>query len=391
MSPVTLSPGLFKRAMVRSSLLLVLMLTVVYTVRAQKLTVESDTYEGQLLQQVDAEQSDAKKQELLERFAKSFPNHEAMPWVLTQIQSYQVAQKNWERVLTVGTQILSLDATEVAAAHNCLRAAEALGDLKLIRLWSDQTSKLARDVQHLPKPDDPTEVDDWKQKSEYAVQVDQYAEYALYAAALKQRDAKAKSQLIEQLESRNPASEYLALLRTSQSQALLQVDMDKAVAAADSDFIKGIYNDGLLLTAATHYMNKRIHPDRVIAYSNKVIELVTSRRKPDDLTDAEWEKKKCSMLSLAHWMAGLLYSTQGQYGHADRHLRAALPMLNNPEMLAGALYHLGHANYQLAEAGERIRIHDAVRFTAQCAGINSLVQQQAAQNLHRMKAEYNLP
>src|SRR5581483_11525481 len=105
MSPVTLSPGLFKRAMVRSSLLLVLMLTVVYTVRAQKLTVESDTYEGQLLQQVDAEQSDAKKQELLERFAKSFPNHEAMPWVLTQIQSYQVTQKNWDRVLAVGTQI----------------------------------------------------------------------------------------------------------------------------------------------------------------------------------------------------------------------------------------------------------------------------------------------
>ena len=59
-------------------------------------------------------------------------------------------------------------------------------------------------------------------------------------------------------------------------------------------------------------------------------------------------------------------------------------------MLAGAYYHLGYVNYRIAEAGERIRIHDAIRFTQQCIAINSAVQAQATENLKAMKAEYAL-
>ena len=75
---------------------------------------------------------------------------------------------------------------------------------------------------------------------------------------------------------------------------------------------------------------------------------------------------------------------------ADRTLRQALPNLKSSDMIAGALYHLGYVNYRLAEAGERIRIHDAVRYTTECISINSAVQQQAIENLKSMKAEYNL-
>jgi hypothetical protein len=59
-------------------------------------------------------------------------------------------------------------------------------------------------------------------------------------------------------------------------------------------------------------------------------------------------------------------------------------------MIAGALYHLGYVNFRIAEAGERIRIHDAVKFTEQCVAIPSAVQRQAQENLRSMKAEYNL-
>ena len=44
----------------------------------------------------------------------------------------------------------------------------------------------------------------------------------------------------------------------------------------------------------------------------------------------------------------------------------------------------------MAEAGERIRIHDAVRFTKECININSTVQLQAMENMMAMKAEYAL-
>jgi hypothetical protein len=59
-------------------------------------------------------------------------------------------------------------------------------------------------------------------------------------------------------------------------------------------------------------------------------------------------------------------------------------------MVAGALYHLGYVNYKMAEAGDRVRIHDAVRFTTECSKMTSAVQAQATENLKAMKAEYGL-
>src|SRR5438309_1367848 len=88
---------------------------------AQKLFVESDTQEGQLLQQIDAEENAAKKLVFLEQFAKQFPNHEAMGWVLGQLQTSYLGQKEYDKVLAAGTKILSLDPDDVSAAFNCLK------------------------------------------------------------------------------------------------------------------------------------------------------------------------------------------------------------------------------------------------------------------------------
>ena len=89
-------------------------------------------------------------------------------------------------------------------------------------------------------------------------------------------------------------------------------------------------------------------------------------------------------------MAGLLFSTQEKFAAADKHLRAAVPYLSNSDMLAGAYYHLGYVNYRMAEAGERIKVHEAIRFTQQCIAIDSAVQRQAMENLKAIRAEYGL-
>jgi hypothetical protein len=104
----------------------------------------------------------------------------------------------------------------------------------------------------------------------------------------------------------------------------------------------------------------------------------------------EWQRKKETMLGTSNWMVGILSSTQEQYAVADKHLRAAVPYLTNNDMLAGAYYHLGYVNYRLAEAGERIRIHDAMKYTKLCMEINSAVQYQASENLKAMKSEYGI-
>jgi hypothetical protein len=358
----------------------------------QKLLIEVDTQEGQMLQQIDSEKNAVKKFSLLEQFAAQFPNHEAATWVLSHIQQHHLENKNYDKVFETGTRILSIDPLELSAAHNCLRAAEAKKELPLIRLWSSQTSKIARKVMQLRRPEygDEEEIAEWKQKVEYARQVEQYTEYSLYFASVQTKDTKIKSDLIEALEQRNPTSEYLAQMRTSHTTVVRQVDIVEAVASAEVQFEKGEWNEDLLLMVATHYMQQRKEEAKVIAYSLKLVELLETKAKPEEISDADWDAKKRNMIGMANWMAGLLFSTQEKFAAADKHLRAAVPHLRNSDMLAGAYYHLGYVNYRLAEAGERIKVHDAIRFTQQCIAINSAVQHQAMENLKAIKAEYGL-
>src|SRR3954451_16227727 len=124
---------------------------------SQKLLIEVDTQEGQLLQQIDNETTDAKKLAMLEQFSKLFPNHEAINWVLGQMQLAYVSNAQYDKVLETGTKLLGLDPEDVSAAHNCLKAAESKKDVELIRRWADQTSVIARKVKQLKKPEDPDE------------------------------------------------------------------------------------------------------------------------------------------------------------------------------------------------------------------------------------------
>ena len=372
--------------------IVVLLTALSATAFGQKLMVEIDTEEGQLLQEIDKEQDQANKIKMLETFAKRFPNHEAVTWVLSNMQQHYLATKQFDRVFETGTRILGVDPLEVSAGHNCLKAAEAKNDLTLMRLWSSQTSQIARKVMQLKKPEygDDDDVAEWKQKVEFARQVEQYTEYSLYFASLQTKDTKTKSSLIEALEQRNPMSEYLAQMRSTHATVVRQVDIEEAVASAESQFQNSEWNEDLLLMVATHYMQKRRENNKVIRYSQKLLEILETKAKPEDISDAEWDSKKRNMIGTANWMAGLLLSTQEQFVQADRHLRAALPHIRNSDMLSGALYHLGYVNYRMAEGGDRIKIHDAIRFTQQCIGINSAVQFQAQENLKAMKAEWGL-
>jgi tetratricopeptide (TPR) repeat protein len=362
------------------------------TCPAQGIYVDSDTVEGQLLQEIDAQPDMAKKLQLLERFAREFPNHEAVVWVLSHLQSAALENKDYDRVLELATRILSVDPDDLASAHNALRAVEAKGETEFIQRWAKQTSVIARRVMKSKPPDDPESEADWKAKVEFAKQVEVYTEYSLYFAALQAQDARKKSELIEALEQRNPKSEYLAHMRTSQAVVVRQVDAEEAVRSAEASFEKGEYNIDQLFMVSAHYMRRGTDPEKVVAYGTKLLEMMPDAAKPDGMSDPDWEARRTDILGQTNWMVGLIHSTQERFGLADKFLRASLEHIRtNNDMVAGALYHLGYANYRLAEAGDRVRIHEAVKFTFECSKIQSAVQAQAAENLKSMKAEYALP
>lgn len=379
------------RAALRSLLLKTACLALICSIGyGQRLFVESDTVEGQLLQQIDAEQDARKRVALLEKFASDFPNHEAVTWVLSHLQTTALQAKDYDRVLEITTRILAVDPEDIAAAHNALRAVEGKKDPELVRRWSVQTSTIARRVINA-KPRDDQDADERKAVLDFAKQVELYSEYSLYFAALTAEDPAAKNALVGTLEARNPQSEYLVQLRTMEAVTAQPMDADEAVRVAEAGFEKDQWNVDQLFMVAAYYMQQRTNPEKVVSYGVKLLELIENAPKPVDLSDEKWGARKCEIAGQTNWMVGLIFSTQEKYSLADQYLRAALKDIKNQDMIAGALYHLGFVNYRIAESGDRIRIHDAVKFTSDCARIPSAVQAQAAENLRSMKSEYALP
>src|SRR5215469_16004055 len=125
-------------------------------------TVNAETPEGQLLQQIGQTEDEGKKLQLMEQFAAQSPKHEAIGWVYEQMQTAYLKAGQPDKALETGDKLMAMDAEDLDAAHQNLKAAEAKKDPDLIRKWSNQTSVIARKVVESPQPKEADEVDAWK-------------------------------------------------------------------------------------------------------------------------------------------------------------------------------------------------------------------------------------
>ncbi|HWQ56496.1 MAG TPA: hypothetical protein VN442_22610 [Bryobacteraceae bacterium] len=371
----------------RASLLLVVVLSMAPSssfAQCFKIAeVNAETPEGQLLQQIGQESDDVKKLALLEKFAAEHAKHEAVGWVYEQAQAAYSKAGNPDKVLELGGKILALSPDCVESAQQMLKAAEAKKDLDLIRKWSDQTSQIALKVANAPKPADEDQVEAWKNRADWARQVNTYTEYSLYAAALQAPEPKKKIELLEALQARNAKSEYLAKAYGQLFLAYRQAGAnDKAVALAQKVLATDESDPDMLIVLASDYLAKKKEPEKVHAYSAKVVQIMTAQPKPEGVSDADWQKRRNAMLGAAHFVSGSLYYAQARWPQADKELREAVPLLDNEQVKAEALYYLGFANYKMEKGQE------AANFYRQCSTIKSRFQALAAKNLAGVRREF---
>jgi hypothetical protein len=130
----------------------------------------------------------------------------------------------------------------------------------------------------------------------------------------------------------------------------------------------------------------------VLTYSLHILELVQGKPQPSDITPSEWEKKKAKFTGWASWLAGVVYGKQARYGLSDRYLRVALTYIQGDHhLLAAAYFYLGYANYALAgELADKGRAIEAVKFSKQCADMDSPFRSLALKNLEALRNDYNV-
>lgn len=365
------------------SFLFALLLAGGLLAQRHKVNINTETPEGQALQAIGQETDDAKRLAMFEKFTQDYGKSENLAWVYAQMQPLYVKANQPDKAVEIGDKLIAIDPDDLETALATLKASEAKKDPDLVKKWSNSTGQIAQKEMTAQMPKDEDE-EEWKKHIDYAKQVNTYSEYALYAMAIQTTDARKKVDLIETLQGRNPQSQYMGQMLPLEFQAYRQIgDNDKASALAEKILATDPTNQDMLLVVADNSLQKGKNPEKVIAYSNKLIEVMNSKQKPDGVSDADWEARKKTVTGVAHYMIGKQDFNDKKYGPADKELRVALPLVeSNVSLKAETLFMLGFSNYKMEN------IMDSLKFNQQCAAIKSPFQAQAAKNVTVIKTQY---
>jgi len=359
---------------------LVLAPTGVATAQKYRLEINAETPEGALLQQIGTESDAAKKLALMEKFVTAHPKHDGASWVYSQLVPAQIAGGNLAGAGKSAEALLAVHPDDLETAVAVLKAYENVDDAAGASKWSETTSKIARESLKAEGAD-----------KSYAEQVELYAEYALLNQATRAKDGSTAESLATRLAERNPKSRYLAGAESAAFNAYRRAgQMEQAVAVAERSLAGAPGNEEMLLVAADHYMRKN-DTAKTLDYATKLVETMTAKPKPEGVSQEDWDKRKTTLLATGNWLAGVSLATQNKFAPADKALRDALPGLTDEQMKAAALFHLGVANFRLAEANtDQKRVQDALRFSQEAAAIKGPYQANAAKNAAAIRTKYRV-
>ncbi len=277
---------------------------------------------------------------------------------------------------------------DLDTSFQALREAVSKKDPAQVKTLAAETHALAREALATPAPSEESGKDAWTKSQAYAKDVDLFTEYALYATAVAS-PPETTLDLLDTLEQQNPKSRYLdpawahyflALTKTGQAAKIPRV--------AEKELVNFPENEDLLMVLTDDALSK----NRVTTagpMAERLLAVMKRHSKPEDVTAADWERKKSMSLTRAYWIAGMAHAEKTEYTLCDQDLRSALPLVKGSEsMLASTLFYLGVCNYHVGrQAMDRARLLEASKFSEQAAAIRSPFQRQAWTNAHLMKAE----
>jgi len=298
------------------------------------------------------------------------------------------------RMVLLGSALLLLVGAAMSApgdledAYQKLRDAQAKNDPALVKKLAAETCALARKAIETPAPQDESEKETWNGMVENARRIELYTEYALYATAIQGTPA-TTVELLSALEEQNPKSQYLDAAYARYFLALNQTGAAaKIVPVAQRAVAHHPDNEDVLLVLADSALNAN-QSDRAANYASRLVDVLNKHGKPEGYSAADWERKRTAALGRAHWICGVVYSSQNKYTPADRELRAALPLIEgNEAMLSTAYFHLGVVNYQIGRlTNNKALVLEAAKFSDKAASMKGPYAQQAWKNAHIMRTE----
>jgi len=349
----------------------------------RSVTVPAGTPEDKALSVIYVTDDPAQKIALLDQFSKDFGTGDLALLADQLYVNAYLELKNYDKALEYGDKALALDPDNLPSAVGMVHAAEGKGDAaKLFDSGEHVMAILAR-YKDAPAPPD-TPPDQWQQQKNQNLANAQtdvgYVQYALFNAAYQNTVPATRATFLERYLKDFPDSTYAPNAREALPFAYQQAqNIPKMLDAAQALLASDPNNAGMLVLLSDYWSDKGQQLDKSEQYAKKALDLLGQAKKPEGVTDAQWQQQVSLQKGYAYSALGQIYVTRGRNEQAISNFRQASPLLKSDAFSYGRnLYRLG---FTLAKMQ---RIPEARTVLTEALGVNSPYKALAQQTLDKI-------
>jgi len=319
--------------------------------------VEAGTPEDQALLAIYAAKDPAEKIALLDKFVAQYGKGDLKILADELYVEAYLAQKNYAKVYAAGDEALTLDPDNITVAAELARAAQEQGDLEKEFAYGERVGAILARAE-APPPPAGTAAADWETQKAAALEKVQsdvdYVRQLLYAAAVNLKDPNRKVAMLERFLAAFPASPEAsnaeltiagAYQQTGQTAKMLQF-AQKRLAQNPNDLT-------MHLLLADYLSDAGNDLPRAEASAKKALDLLAAARKPEGVSDADWQKQVSIEKGLAYSALGQASVAENRAAAAVEAFKQAAPLLeSNPVNYARNQCRLGYILAKLREFPE---------------------------------------
>jgi tetratricopeptide (TPR) repeat protein len=370
----------------RLTISLVMFLVLTTTAAAQfgkSVSVAAGTPEDKALADIYAAPDGPDKIALLDKFMADYGKGDLeLLGDQLYVQSY-LAQKNYAKVYEYGEKALALEPNDFSTAVNMVHAAAEQGDPNKLFSEGEKAAAIVARYKASPPPEG-VDADRWKAQKEAALKNAQgdigYMQYAMINAAYKTAEPNARAALFERYVAVFPDSTYTTTAHEQTAVAYQQAqNQPKMLAAAQSVLDADPNNISMLLLLADNWCNDPQRLDKAAADAQKALDLLAQAKKPDNVSDDQWQKQISLQKGLAYSSLGEVNVNKNRNPQAVDAFKQATPLLKSDTFsYAQNQYRLG---FTLAKMQ---RIPEARAVLTEVISLNTPYKQRAQETLAKI-------
>lgn len=309
------------------------------------------------LTEINAATDPAQKLALIDKFAANIAQGDMAIVADDLYVNYYIAAKNYDKAFEYGDKLFALDPDNLANGVNMVRAAQEKGDTDKLFSYGDKVAGILKRYQEAPAPEGTTSAD-WDNQKKQTLQNAHdsviYVQQLIFNGAYQTRDAAKRASLLVRFAQMFPDSPYAGQAMGVAAASYRQTqNTPKMLEAANGVLAKDPNNVGMLILLADYYSEKGEQLDKAETYAKKAVSVLDTVKKPDGLTDEQWQQQSALQKGLALSALGQVNIEKKNNAQAVDNFKAAAPLLKpDANSYARNQYRLGFALLNLKKVPE---------------------------------------